>query len=365
MHIPLVDLTRQIPEIRDEIQAKWSAVLDSSAFILGAEVAEFERAFAAYCRAQHCVGVGNGTDAIELALRAAGVGDGDEVIVPANTFMATALAVLRAGARVQLVDCEPGTYLIDPEQVERRAGSKTRAILPVHLFGQMAATEVLKELFPDLILIEDAAQAHGSQRHGNAIGSQAIAATTSFYPAKNLGAFGDAGAVVTDDEWLAASVRALHNWGSDRKYHHPVAGFNSRLDTLQAVVLSAKLGHLDEWNRQRREAAHLYDELLLNEARIALPRTAPGNLHVFHLYVVEVDRREDVLRSLHEAGIGAGIHYPVPLHLQGALKHLGHDLGDFPVSENAARRMISLPIFPGITTSEQEWVVDSLLAAVA
>lgn len=364
MRIPLVDLSRQLIVVRDEIEARWSKVLDSSAFILGDEVGEFERQFAEFCQARHCIGVGNGTDAIELALRAADVGPGDEVIVPANTFIATALAVLRAGAELRLIDCDPTTYLMDIDALGDRIGPQTKAVVPVHLFGQMAPIERLTSAYPNLVVIEDAAQAHGATRGGQPIGSLGLAAATSFYPGKNLGAFGDAGAVLTNDDALAMRLRSLRNWGSDRKYHHPEPGFNSRLDTLQAVVLTAKLSHLEAWNRERRSAAARYDEMLRTSERVSTPVTAPLNDHVFHLYVIEVEERDAVLARLWDEEIGAGIHYPVPLHLQGALSHLGHREGDFPATEKAAKRMISLPIFPGITSDEQEQVVTKLVNAL-
>lgn len=364
MKIPLVDLSRQLDVVRDEIEAKWSKILDSSTFILGDEVGDFERQFAEFSRSRYCIGVANGTDAIELALRAAGVGPGYEVIVPANTFIATALAVLRTGAEPKLVDCDPATYLIDINAVGERIGPRTKAAIPVHLFGQMAPAEVLENAFPELILVEDAAQAQGATRRGQPIGSFGLAAATSFYPSKNLGAFGDAGAVVTNDATIASKVRTLRNWGSDRKYHHPEPGFNSRLDTLQAVVLTAKLSHLEAWNGERQMAAGRYNEMLRTSERVSTPVTAPENDHVFHLYVIEVDERDRVLAKLREDGIEVGVHYPTPIHLQGALNHLGHRLGDFPASENAAQRMLSLPIFPGITVGEQEQVVSALLGAL-
>ncbi|MGI8516984.1 MAG: DegT/DnrJ/EryC1/StrS family aminotransferase, partial [Acidimicrobiia bacterium] len=233
--IPLVDLDRQTKQIRTDVEAGWTGVLERSGFILGSEVSEFEASFARFCEAQFCIGVANGTDAIELALRAAGIGRGDEVLIPANTFIATALAVLRAGADVRLVDCDPDYYLMDQGEAVARLDRKTRAIVPVHLFGQIAPCDNLLTV-PDLIVIEDAAQAQGATRHGRRIGSFGIAAATSFYPGKNIGAFGDAGAIVTNDAEIARKVSALRNWGSSEKYHHPEIGFNSRLDTLQAVV---------------------------------------------------------------------------------------------------------------------------------
>lgn len=364
MRIPLVDLSRQLPVVRDEIETRWSKLIESSTFILGEEVARFETEFAEFCRSRHCVGVGNGTDAIELVLRALGVGVGDEVIVPANTFIATALAVLRTGADVKLVDCDPETYLLATDKLQELIGRRTRAVIPVHLFGQIAPLEDLARTKPEIIVVEDAAQAHGATRGGQPIGSLGVAAATSFYPGKNLGAFGDAGAVVTNDESLANKVRTLRNWGSDRKYHHPEPGFNSRLDALQAVVLSAKLRHLASWNAQRRDAAARYDSMLSASEKVVPPVTAPSNEHVFHLYVIEIDDRDRVLARLQEQGIEAGVHYPVPLHLQGALSSLEYRIGDFPAAEKAARRMISLPIFPGITAIEQERVVAALIRAL-
>lgn len=360
MNIPLVDLSRQYAEVEDLVAAGWSEIIKHSSYVLGPQVVEFERAYASFCQVDHCVGVGNGTDALELALRAVGIGPGDEVILQANTFIATALAPLRGGISIRLVDSVPGTHLIDIEQVVNAVGPRTKAILPVHLFGQMAPVDDLARLLPDLVIVEDAAQAQGASRHGRQPGSIGHVVATSFYPGKNLGAFGDAGAVMTNDVEVADRVRTLRNWGSDRKYHHPVAGFNSRLDTLQAVVLSAKLTRLVDWNDQRRAAALYYDSLLSGHEQVTLPITLPGNEHVYHLYVVEVDDRDRVLANLNSANIGAGVHYPVPIHLQGALAHLGHKAGDFRHAEAAASRMLSLPMFPGIRTAEQDRVAEVL-----
>jgi dTDP-4-amino-4,6-dideoxygalactose transaminase len=364
LNIPLVDLSRQYAEVESLIAAGWSKVIDNSSYILGPEVAGFEAAFAEFCQVSQCVGVGNGTDALELALRALGIGPGDEVILPANTFIATALAPIRAGISIRLVDCDPSTYLIDVEQAVAAVGPRTKAIIPVHLFGQMAPVEELARLHPNLFIVEDAAQSQGASRYGRRAGSVGHVAGTSFYPGKNLGAFGDAGAVLTNDSDVADRVRMLRNWGSDRKYHHPVAGFNSRLDTLQAVVLSAKLTRVSDWNDQRRAAAIYYDSLLSDFEQLTLPTTLPGNEHVYHLYVVEVDDRDRILAALHQAGIGAGVHYPVPIHLQGALASLGHKAGDFRHAEAAASRILSLPMFPGLLTAEQERVAEVLSACL-
>lgn len=363
MTIPLVDLSWQLTEIREEVESGWRRVLETSKFILGPEVEAFEKGFAEFCGVSACIGVGNGTDALEIALRALNIGRGDEVIVPTNTFIATALAVLRAGADVKLVDCLPRNYLIDTEMAVDARTSKTRAVIPVHLFGQMAPVEQLINAFPDAFVVEDAAQAQGAKRDDRRAGSISPIAATSFYPGKNIGAFGDAGAVLTNDSDLAKRARALRNWGSDRKYHHPVAGFNSRLDALQAVVLAAKLPRLEAWNKLRVEAAAYYDGLFRGIERIQISETLRGNQHVYHLYVVEIDRRDDVIKRIQAAGIEVGVHYPVPIHLQGALAHLGHRAGDFPVAENAAARSMSLPIYPGITRSVQDRVAEELLSA--
>jgi dTDP-4-amino-4,6-dideoxygalactose transaminase len=357
MPIPLVDLKAQHAEIAAEVEAGFARVIAETAFILGPAVAEFEAAFARFCGVPHCLGVGNGTDAIELIIRAMGLGPGDEVIVPANTFIATALGVVRAGARPVLVDSDD-FFLMDPAQVEERITPRTRALLPVHLFGQIADMEALREIASrhGVALLEDAAQSQGARRHGRASGSLGEAAATSFYPGKNLGAYGDGGAVLTASDDIAAHVRKLRNWGSERKYHHPELGFNSRLDTLQAVVLSAKLRRLETWNEARRRAAARYGELLAGLPGVETPRTLPGNEHVWHLYVIRVPRRDEVLARLNAEGIGAGIHYPAPLHLHGALRHLGYREGDFPAAEKAAREILSLPIYPHISAVEQERV---------
>jgi dTDP-4-amino-4,6-dideoxygalactose transaminase len=364
--IPLVDLSLQHREIAAEVQAGWNRVVVRSAFVLGDEVDAFEEAFAAYAGVRHCVTVGSGTDAIELSLRSCDIGPGDEVVVPANTFVATALAVLRAGARPVIVDVDPCSYLIDVESVRRRLGPRTRAVVPVHLYGQLAPMEQLMELVDgtDAVVLEDAAQAHGARRHGRHAGHFGAAAAVSFYPGKNLGAYGDGGAVLTESDDVAARVRALRNWGGEAKDHHPLVGFNSRLDTLQAVVLHAKLRRLDEWNRERARAAARYGELLADAPEVTVPTVCAGNEHAWHLYVIRVPDRDAVLEALRRDGIGASVHYPVPIHLEGALSALGHRVGDFPVAEDAARSIVSLPLYPGITEVQQLAVVKSLLEGI-
>ncbi|HVE83114.1 MAG TPA: DegT/DnrJ/EryC1/StrS family aminotransferase [Myxococcales bacterium] len=363
--IPLVDLQAQHRQVADEVRAGLERIFATGSYILGQDVTEFEEAFARFIGVPHCVGVANGTDAIELVLRAADVGPGDEVLLPANTFIATALAVSRAGARPVLVDVEPRTQLLDPARAAERRTSRTKAVIAVHLYGQMAPVEALQRAVPGLTLIEDAAQAQGATRNGAGIGAAGLAAPTSFYPSKNLGAAGDAGAVLTRDGALAKRIRALRNYGSEVKYFHPELGFNSRLDSIQAVVLSAKLKHLAAWNQARREAARRYDELLGDVPGVSLPATLEGNQPIFYLYVVRVPRRDQVLARLQEAGIGAGVHYPVPIHLQGAFRHLGHHEGDFPETERAAKEILSLPMFAEITPEQQLRVAQALRAALA
>jgi dTDP-4-amino-4,6-dideoxygalactose transaminase len=364
--IPLVDLALQHREIAAEVEQGFARVCARSAYVLGPEVAEFEAAFARFSGVEHCIGVANGTDALELALRALDVGPGDEVVLPANTFIATALGVVRAGATPVLVDSDPVYHLIDVDAVARRLGPRTKAILPVHLYGQIAPMEALGALATDarVLLVEDAAQVQGATRNGIGAGGFGAVAGTSFYPGKNLGAYGDAGAVLTRSAEIAQRVRALRNYGSEVKYHHPERGFNSRLDTLQAVVLNAKLARLAEWNAARRAAAARYDTLLAGLPRVVRPATLAGNEHVWHLYVVRVPARDQVLERLHGAGIGAGVHYPTPIHLHGAFAHLGHRAGDFPIAEQAAAEILSLPLYPGITSAQQERVASALGAAL-
>lgn len=363
--IPLVDLKAQHAEIAEEVAEGFAKVIADTAFVLGPQVREFEAAFARFCEAPHCVGVANGTDAIELTVRALGLRAGDEVIVPANTFIASALGVVRAGARPVIVDCDE-YQLLDPARIEASIGPRTRAVLPVHLFGQIADMEAIAEVAvaSGLAVIEDGAQSQGARRNGRPSGAFGVAAATSFYPGKNIGAYGDAGAVVTASDEIAGHLRKLRNWGSETKYHHPEIGFNSRLDTLQAVVLSAKLKRLDAWNQARRRAAARYDELLAGVEAVELPKTLPGNEPVWHLYVVRVPNRDAVLAKLNAEGIGAGIHYPVPLHLHGALSDLGYRQGDFPEAERAADEILSLPMYPHITEEQQRRVAEALRKAI-
>jgi dTDP-4-amino-4,6-dideoxygalactose transaminase len=367
MRVPLVDLVAQQHEIADEIAPRLSEVLASAAFIGGPAVADFEEAYAQYIGVEHAVGVANGTDALELALRAAGVTEADEVILPANTFIATAEAVSRIGAVPVLVDIDPDRLLIDPPLVEQAITPRTKAVVPVHLFGQTAPMERIVEVAEEygLAVVEDAAQAQGASRSGSPAGGFGVAAATSFYPGKNLGAAGDAGAVLTNDAEVAARVRKIAAHGSDRKYVHDVVGFNSRLDAVQAVVLHAKLRRLSEWNDKRRKAAARYFELLDEVPGVQLPHPDPANADVWHLFVVQVGDRDRLLSELNAAGIGAGVHYPTPIHLTGAYAHLGHRRGDFPVAEAAGERILSLPLYPHIAAEQQEYVADALISLMA
>jgi dTDP-4-amino-4,6-dideoxygalactose transaminase len=363
---PLVDLASQHAEVSAEIGRGMDRVMRDTSFINGADVAAFEQAWATYCGLNHAVGVASGTDALELALRAAGIGPGDEVIVPANSFIASAGAVARAGASPRLVDCDPVYLLMDPTQVATVVTTRTRAVLPVHLYGQMAPMQDIAAVAgaAGLQIIEDAAQAHGARQGGRRVGSWGVAAAFSFYPGKNLGAYGDAGAVATDSASLAQSVAALRNHGNGSRYEHATLGFNARLDTLQAVVLNAKLSRLDRWNSSRLAAAQRYDRMLADLPDVVRPSTLAGNDHVWHLYVVRVPDRDRVVAALRDAGVGAGIHYPTPIHRTGAFAHLGYTAGSFPVAEQAATEILSLPMHPHLDTARQERVVEALAAAL-
>jgi dTDP-4-amino-4,6-dideoxygalactose transaminase len=366
MNVPFLDLAAQHEEIADEVMLGLAEVFERTAFVGGPQVTAFEQEYAAYVGTRHCVGVANGTDALELAMRAVGVGRGGEVILPANTFIATAEAVSAIGAVPVLVDVRDEDLLIDPAAVADAITERTQAIVPVHLFGQTAPVEELAPLATAIgvPIIEDAAQAQGARRHGRPAGSLGTIAATSFYPGKNLGAAGDAGGVMTDDAELADRVRVLSAHGSPAKYVHDVVGRNSRLDTVQAVYLRAKLARLEKWNELRRQAADRYGRLLADVPGVRVPRSAPGNEDVWHLYVVRVAQRDRLLAELAEAGIGAGVHYPTPVHLTQAYAHLGLGRGSFPVAERAAGEILSLPMFPHVATDQQEYVADRLQRAI-
>ena len=365
--VPFVDLASQHAEIAAEVEAGIAAVFAATAFVDGPPVADFEHQYASFVDVDHCVGVANGTDALELALRAAGVGPEGEVVIPANTFIATAEAVSRIGAVPVLVDCDDERLLIDPDQVEGVITDRTQAVVAVHLFGQLAPMERLAQVCGDagVPLVEDAAQSQGARLGGRGAGALGTVAATSFYPGKNLGAAGDAGAVTTDDATIAAEVRRLRNHGSSTRYVHDVIGMNSRLDTVQAVYLRAKLDRLEKWNELRVRAAARYDSLLADVPGVRRPLLGADGQHVWHLYVVRVAERDRVLAELGRAGVGAGIHYPYPVHLTGAYAHLGLGPGTAPVAEAAAGEILSLPMHPHLTEAQQDRVVEVLAAAAA
>lgn len=364
--IPLVDLATQQHEISEEVRSGLEKVFGENSFIGGEAVREFETAYAEFLGAEFCIGVANGTDALELALRASGVCAGGEVILPANTFIATVESVHRIGAHPILVDVDPVHLLIDADKVESAITPRTQAIVPVHLFGQTAFVEELRLIIAgrDISIVEDAAQAQGAIRNGQCAGTLGSAAGTSFYPGKNLGAAGDAGGVVTNDSDIAARIRLLSSHGSTEKYQHEVLGMNSRLDTIQAVVLNAKLSKLAGWNQKRRLAASRYSDLLAGDSELHLPCEAVGNIDVWHLYVVRSAKRDLLLTNLLEEGIESGIHYPVPVHLSPACRHLGYAHGSFPIAEAAAAQILSLPLYPHITESQQERVAEVVLKSV-
>jgi dTDP-4-amino-4,6-dideoxygalactose transaminase len=363
--VPFVDLQAQYREIRAEVDAAIQRVVESASFVLGREVEAFEAAFARYTGARFCVGVNSGTAAIQLAVMAYGIGAGDEVIVPANTFFATAEAVSTAGATPVFVDADAASYTIDTTKIERAITEYTRAIMPVHLYGQSADLAPVKEIAArhGLVVIEDAAQAHGGLYRGQMVGALTEAGCFSFYPGKNLGAYGEAGAVTTNDAEVARRVRLLRDHGSARKYHHEIIGYNFRMEGIQGAVLNVKLRHLDRWNELRRAHAARYDELLAQTPLIR-PREMEYARHVYHLYVVQTEEREALQQSLSDAGIQTGIHYPIPLHLQPAYASLGYKAGDFPEAERQARRVLSLPIYPELSHEQQARVAEAIQQSV-
>jgi len=360
--IPIFDLKSQYQSIKPEIDAAVAQVLERGWFILGEEVATFEAEFAAYCEARFCVGVGSGTEAIHLALRAVGVQPGDEVITVANAGVPGVAAIELAGGRPVFVDVEPESLNMDPARVKAAISSRTRAILPVHLYGHPADLDPILEIARQhgLAVVEDAAQAHGARYKDRRVGGIATAGVFSFYPTKNLGAYGDGGAIVTNDPDLADRVRLLRQYGWRQQYHSVVRGLNSRLDEIQAAILRVKLRHLDTWNAQRRRLAHHYSALLVGSP-LHLPQSQPYADHVFHLYVVRSTQRDALREHLKQAGIGTGIHYPLPAHLQPAYASLGGRPGDLPVTEQAAREVLSLPLYPELTVGQIEAVSAYIL----
>jgi len=371
--VPFVDLTLQHQPIQAQLEQAIQAVVQRGDFVLGQALADFEAAFAAASGVGHGIGVASGTDAIALGLKACGIGAGDEVILPANTFIATVIGVLHSGATPILVDCDPQTGLIDLMAAQKAITAKTKAILPVHLYGQMVSPRQLLELADahNLLIFEDAAQAHLAHREGYRAGSVGKAAAFSFYPSKNLGAFGDGGIVITDDATVATKMRSLRNYGAPRKYFHPDLGTNSRLDTLQAALLDVKLPHLDGWNQSRNWAATHYDALLepLGSQGIFPMQNQSGTGHIYHLYVIRVTAecpvdRQTIQDELAAVGIQTGIHYPIPCHLQPAYEYLGYKAGDFPHAETLCNEILSLPMYPGLSHTQINEVVDGLESLV-
>lgn len=361
-NIPFLDLKPQYEELKPEFDLAYQRVMDSGWYILSEEVEKFEREFADYIGVQHCIGVGNGLEALQLILLAYGIGEGDEVIVPANTYIASWLAVSYAGATPIPVEPNPSTYNIDPGRSEEKITSRTRAIMPVHLYGQVTDMEEIWNLAGKfgILVIEDSAQTHGARYQKRMAGNLGSAAGFSFYPTKNLGAFGDAGAVTTNDEQLADRVRVLRNYGSRRKYFNEVKGHNSRLDPLQAAFLRVKLKHLDEWNLRRRKIAEFYLDRLADVPNLGLPRTLPQAGHIWHLFVITHPDRDRLKAFLEQSGIDVLIHYPVPPHLSQAYADLGYKAGDFPLTEEMAECVLSLPMGPHLSLENANFVVDRI-----
>lgn len=359
--IPFLELKPSYLELKDDLDAAVARVLNSGWYLLGEEIAAFEREFAAYTETEHCVGVGNGLDALHLSLRACGVGPGDEVIVPSNTYIATWLAVTYAGATPVPVEPREATYNLDPGKLEAAITERTKAVIPVHLYGQPADMDPVVALAEryDLFVLEDAAQAHGARYKGRRVGGLGQAAAWSFYPGKNLGAFGDAGAVTTNDPELAERLRSLRNYGSKVKYVNEVKGFNSRMDELQAAVLRVKLRHLDTWNERRKRLADLY-LASLQGTDLTLPVVPDWAEPVWHLFVVRSSRRDGLQQELKARGVGTLIHYPVPPHLQGAYADLGFAKGNFPIAEDIHREVLSLPIGPQLGPAAVRYVAETL-----
>jgi len=363
-NIPLVDLRAQYDSIKPAIDAAIKNVIDTTAFVSGPDVKAFEQAFAEFCEVPHAIGCANGTDAIHVVLHALGIGAGDEVITVPNTFIATAEAISMTGATPVFIDVREDTALMDPMKIAAAITPRTKAVIPVHLYGQPADVEAIANAAPGLPIIEDSAQAHGARVRGRRAGSLGDAGTFSFYPGKNLGAYGDGGAMTFRNAALAKRCAMLRDHGRADKYIHEVPGFNSRLDTIQAAILRIKLAHLEAWNTARRKVAGWYLERLAGLAGLQLPHVPAGVEPVWHLFVVNHARRDELHAKLAGAGIGAGIHYPVPLHLQPAYKHLGYTEGRFPIAERLSATCLSLPIYPELAEAGVDRVVRALREAL-
>jgi len=366
MIIQLVDLKEQYHTLKKEIDQAIYNVINDTAFIGGKYATAFETAFAQFCGAKFCIGVGNGTDALYIALRSLGIGRGDEIITVANSFIATSEAITMTGAQPVFVDCQAETYNIDPFRITAAITPRTKAIVPVHLYGQPSNMVEIKSIAQKfgLFIVEDAAQAHGAEIDGRRVGTFGNLACFSFYPGKNLGAYGDAGAIITNDENMAKQCRMIANHGRIQKYDHDFEGINSRLDGLQAAILSVKLKHLDDWTNKRRSVASLYDQSFSNIPDIICPTVDSGNRHVYHLYVVRVKNREKIQQNLKDQGVATGVHYPIILPNLKAYRYLGHKPEDFPVASRYSSEIISLPMFPELTEEQIEFVCDSLKSAI-
>jgi dTDP-4-amino-4,6-dideoxygalactose transaminase len=360
--VPFVDLQAQHAPLLSDIQQAIARVSSAGDFILGKDVRAFEEEFAAYCQATQAIGVDSGISALELSLRARGIGPGDEVITVSHTFIATVSSISFTGARPVFVDVDPATYTMDAKQIESKISSRTKAILPVHLYGQAADMNAILKIAAarNIPVIEDAAQAHGATYNGRRVGGLGEAGCFSFYPAKNLGAFGDGGAVVTNSAILAEKIRMLRNYGQREKYHHVFLAYNRRLDTIQAAILRVKLKQLDSWNAARRQAAEIYRQSLSGIPEIVLPTTGADRDHVYHLYVIQHPRRNQLAEHLQQSGISTGLHYPVPVHLQECYRDLKIPAGSLPVTESLAGRVLSLPMFPGISPAQIERVCTAI-----
>ena len=359
--IPLLDLKAQYREIKPEIDVAIARVIDGAQFVLGPEVAAFEERFAAYCGVRHCIALNSGTSALHLALLAVGIGPGDEVITVSMTFVATTAAILYCGATPILVDVDPDSWTMDPNLIEPVITPRTKAILPVHLHGLMADMNPIIEIARrhQLVVIEDAAQSHGAEYKGRRAGSIGDAGCFSFYPGKNLGAYGEAGAVVSNDLELARRIALLRDWGQESKYNHVLPGYNYRMDGLQGAVLNVKMDYIEAWTEGRRDVASQYDRLFTN-GQVKRPAPPPHARHVYHVYAIQLEQRDDVQKALHAAGIGTGIHYPVPVHLQKAYANLGYRQGDLPVTEKLANRFLSLPIYAELRPEQVARVAQAL-----
>jgi dTDP-4-amino-4,6-dideoxygalactose transaminase len=367
MKVPFLDLKAQHAPLRREIDSAIGQVIDEAAFAGGPFVVQFEADFAAYCNCPYAIAVGSGTDALWLSLLALGVGPGDEVITVPNSFMATAEAITYCGARPVFVDVDERTYTMNPAALAKALTARTKAIIPVHLYGQPADMDPILKFADEhgLFVVEDACQAHGAEYKGRRVGTLGNAACFSFYPGKNLGAFGEAGAVVTNDAELMEKIRIFRDHGQVRKYYHSVVGWNCRMDGIQAAVLTVKLRHLEKGNQLRRSHAAHYDRTLASIEEVITPLQSAFARHVYHIYPICVQQRDEVMQFLHKNGIGCGIHYPVPIHLQEAYRNLGYERGAFPVAERCAREMVSLPMFPELTPAQVEMVAQCIKEAVS